>query len=403
MKKNVFFILILSSLITVTAYSKGLVLKDDQDLPEGTLKESLLQSPDKEHKPLIKRVYRPQNYEAPLEYLTTAITPNDKFYIRGHIPPSPVIKEKDWKLVVNGEGLEKTLEINYQQLTHDYKPVEIYALSQCSGNRRGLFHPHVPGVEWAKGAMGNAKWKGVRLKDILEKAGIKKEALEVVLDGNDVPSNPGTPDFVKSIPMSKALDDDTIVAFEMNGKKIPHLNGGPVKLVVPGWTATYWTKWIINAKVVTKPFDGFWIKTAYRIPKGKFPVSESFKSQEAPETVPITEMVVNSMITTQHPGDEVKAGKNLNLRGFAWDGGHGIKKVELSIDEGKTWSAVELGKDMGKYAWREFSYKYKPTKGKNIVMVKATNNIDMSQPDQYLPNPAGYHHNAIQKLELVGL
>ena len=172
------------------------------------------------------------------------------------------------------------MKLTLDALRRDFEPVEVAAVCMCSGNRRGLFQPHVPGVQWGGGAMGCARWRGARLRDILDRAGIAKDAVEVVFDGADGPVVDKTPDFVKSIPAWKANDESVIVAYEMNGEALPHLNGAPARLVVPGWTATYWMKHLTTIEAIAKPFDGFWVKSAYRIPRGLFPLVERFTSQD---------------------------------------------------------------------------------------------------------------------------
>src|SRR5215813_7022799 len=215
-------------------------------LPEGVRSNVVLDTlPGK--KPLIKLSYRPPNYESPIEYFRTAITPNDEFFVRYHLASIPEVDAKTWKLAVGGDGANSQTELTLDDLKR-MPAVEIAAVNLCSGNRRGLFQPHVPGVEWGYGAMGCARWKGARLKDVLDKVGLKKEAIEIVFDGADGPVSDKTPDFVKSIPAWKAIEDTTLVAYEMNGQPLPHLNGFPARIIVPGWTGTYWMKHITSIK-----------------------------------------------------------------------------------------------------------------------------------------------------------
>jgi hypothetical protein len=276
--------------------------------------------------------------------------------------------------------------------------VEVVAVNQCSGNRRGLVQPHVPGVEWGYGAMGCARWKGVRLKDVLDKVGLKKEALEIVFDGADGPVVDKTPDFVKSIPVWKAVEETTLVAYEMNGQPLPHYNGYPARLVVPGWTGSYWMKHLVSIKASTKPEASFWMSAAYRIPLGKFPLVARFASQDTAVNTPITEMMVNSLITSHSEGAEVKAGNT--LAGIAWDGGYGIRSVEISNDGGKTWIAATLGADLGRYAFRTWSLPLQ-AKGKQTVMARASNVIGATQTAELIANPAGYHHNVMHGISLT--
>jgi DMSO/TMAO reductase YedYZ molybdopterin-dependent catalytic subunit len=369
-------------------------------LPDGTRTEATLDTlPGK--KPLIKLSYRPPNYETPIEYLRTDITPNDAFFVRYHLSDIPRVDAKTWKLAIGGDGANEEVRLGLDDLKQ-FTPVEVVALCQCSGNRRGLMQPHVPGVEWGYGAMGCARWKGVRLKDLLDKAGLKKETVEIVLDGADKGISDKTPKFTKSLPLWKALEDTTLVAYEMNGQPLPHWNGFPARIVVPGWTGTYWLKHVTSITAATKPFDGFWMKSAYRIPVGKFPVVARFSSQETAVNTPITDMVVNSLITSHADGAMVKVGAPVTVAGIAWDGGYGMSTVEVSIDGGKSWTAALLGKDNGPFALRSWSLHFSPkVPGKHVVMARATNKIGQSQTTALIPNPAGYHHNLVQALTLV--
>src|SRR5262247_546379 len=320
------------------AWAQAAGLDLPKALPEGVRASAVLESlPGK--RPLIKLSYRPPNYETPLEYFRTAITPNDAFFVRYHLAGIPEVHAKTWKLTVGGEGANGQAELTLDDLKA-FPAVELAAVNLCSGNRRGLFQPHVPGVEWGYGAMGCARWKGARLKDVLDKAGVKKEAIEIVLNGADGPPVDKTPDFIKSIPVWKAMEDTTLIAYEMNGAPLPHLNGAPARIIVPGWTGTYWMKHIISIKAVTRPEASFWMNPAYRIPVGKFPVVARFITQETAANTPITEMVVNSLITSHADGASVKAGTAVG--GIAWDGGYGITAVEVSPDGGKSWVPAKL-------------------------------------------------------------
>ena len=347
-------------------------------------------------KPLIKLAYRPPNYETPIEYFRDPITPNDAFFVRYHLSDIPEVDAKTWKLSVGGDGAERTAELTLADLKA--LPVhEVAAVNQCSGNRRGLFQPHVAGVEWGYGAMGCARWKGARLKDILDKVGLKKEAVEIAVDGADKGAVDKTPDFVKSIPAWKAIEDTTLVAYEMTGAPLPHGNGFPARLVVPGWTGTYWMKHLVSINALTKPLGTFWMASAYRIPLGKFPLVARFTSQETAANTPITEMVVNSLITSHADGATVKSGEKVG--GIAWDGGYGITSVEISTDGGKSWREATLGQDIGPFAFRAFSHPL-DGKGKHTVMARATNKIGQTQTTVLNHNPAGYHHNIVHSVTL---
>jgi DMSO/TMAO reductase YedYZ molybdopterin-dependent catalytic subunit len=366
-------------------------------LPEGLRAAAVLDTlPGK--KPLIKLSYRPPNYETPIEYFRTAITPNDAFFVRYHLANIPEVDPKTWKIAIGGEGANGQAEVTLDDLKK-MPAVEIAAVNLCSGNRRGLFQPHVTGVEWGYGAMGCARWKGARLKDLLDKVGLKKEAIEIVFDGADGPIVDKTPDFIKSIPVWKAMDENTLVAYEMNGQPLPHFNGFPARIIVPGWTGTYWMKHVTSVKAVTKPESGFWMAPAYRIPLGKFPLVARFTSQDTAVNTPITEIVVNSLITSPALNGTVKSGSPVTVGGIAWDGGYGLQTVDVSTDGGKTWAAATLGEDLGRFAFRTFSFQFSPKgKGKHTVMARAANKIGQTQPAQLIHNPAGYHHNVIQSV-----
>jgi DMSO/TMAO reductase YedYZ molybdopterin-dependent catalytic subunit len=349
---------------------------------------------------LIKRTYRPPNYETPVNYFDAPFTPNSRFFVRYHNAVIPEVKVGEWRLRVGGDAVSSPLELTLEQLRKDFKPAEIAALCLCSGNRRGLFDPHVHGVQWASGAMGNARWRGVRLKDVLSGAGIGKSALEVSLDGADSGVLKTTPDFVKSLPLAKALDENTLIAFEMNGEPLPHWNGFPARLIIPGWTATYWMKHLTAINVISKSLDNFWMKTAYRIPKDRFP-SGQFSSQEAETSVPITEIVVNSLITNLVDGQTLPAAKQIEIKGVAWDEGSGIAQVEVSTDSGVSWRQATLKQDYGRFSWRQWQLVFEPKHpGEYRIMARATSQSGASQPLEPIPNPSGYHHNAVQKITI---
>ena len=233
-------------------------------VPSGVVDSATLEAlPGK--KPLIRLAYRPPNYEAPLDYFRTPITPNDQFFVRYHLSDIPEVDAKTYKITVGGDGANGQAAFDLDELKR-LPAVEVTAVCQCSGNRRGLFHPHVPGVEWGYGAMGCAKWKGARLKDVLDKAGLKKEAVEIVYNGADGPALDKTPDFVKALDIDHASDGEVMLAYGMNGEDLPVLNGFPLRLIVPGYYGTYWVKHLNEITVLDHEFDGFWMKSAYRIP-----------------------------------------------------------------------------------------------------------------------------------------
>ena len=370
-----------------------------QGLPEGVYDTATLEAlPGK--KPLIKLSYRPPNYETPLSYFTSEFTPNDCFFVRYHLAGIPnEIDPEQWRLTVGGDGLARPLQLTLGDLRTSFEAVEVAAVCQCSGNRRGFSTPHVPGVQWGFGGVGNALWKGARLKDLLSRADVRPDTVEIVLNGADGPVLNGTPDFIKSIPLDKALSEHTLIAYEMNGAPLPHYNGFPVRLVLPGWTATYWMKHLVSIEAVTKPFAGFWMKSAYRIPAGKFPIAEHFPSQGTAANEPITQMVINSMITTPADGATLRVGESNDIRGVAWDGGYGIRRVAISTDGGESWHEAELGRDVGRFAFRVFRFAFIPPQpGRYRIMARASNNLGETQAGELIFNAAGYHNNVPRPL-----
>lgn len=342
---------------------------------------------------------RPPNLETPLKYFLQDFTPNSVFFVRWHLAGLPTAVNTDtFRLRVGGNVTEE-LALSLNDLKTKFTPVTLAALCQCSGNSRSFFDPRVPGGQWKNGSMGNAKWTGVKLKDILAMAGAKNDSKEVSFNGLDVPAMDSTPDFIKSLQFDHAGDGDVMVAYEMNGEPLPVLNGYPLKLVVPGWYATYWVGMLSNIQVLNEPFQGFWMKKAYLIPKG---VPNGNESPDSLPTVlePINRMNVRSIFVAPEPDNVIVVGQLTDIRGVAFDGGYGITKVELSEDDGKTWQPAKLGTDLGKYAWRQWHYDFTPSqKGVHTLQVKATNAKGEIQPTRQW-NRSGYMRNEIEKLAL---
>lgn len=351
-------------------------------------------------KPLIRRSFRPPNFETPLADLAAPLTDNGAFFVRYHLTVIPRIDPDGWRLQVSGASARRALTLSLAELRSGFEQVEVVAVNQCAGNRRGLFTPRVPGVQWGGGAMGNARWRGVRLREVLQRAGVAADALEVVFGGADAPVLPATPAFVKSLPVERALDESTLVAFEMNGRPLPHWNGAPARLVVPGWVGTYWMKHLTSIRIEPRAFDGFWMKTAYRVPTGAFPGAR-FTSQETAETTPVTELLVNSLIVSPVSGARLSRGAHAELAGKAWDGGAGIEGVEVSVDGGQSWRDATLQRDLGRFAWREFRFVLDTSRaGRLDVAVRARSRNGAKQPDKLTPNPSGYHDNIVQAVSL---
>lgn len=382
--------------ITSRAWAQGAAVHPG--LAAGTREEAVLDSLEGKQ-PLIKLSYRPPNYESPLAYLRTPITPNDQFFVRYHLPMIPDLADlKDWSLTIDGDAAGKSVTLKLADLAK-LPQVDVTAVCQCSGNRRGLSSPHVPGVQWGVGAMGNAVWRGPKLRDVLALAGVGSKAVEIGLNGPDHGPIDATPPFAKSIPVDRAMDDNTIVALRMNGAELPLWNGYPARLIVPGWTATYWVKHLTGMQIRATPMTNFWMKAAYRVPTGMFPGS-AFPTQDNETNRPITDIVVNSLVTSHADGDKVAAGP-IMLSGQAWDNGSGIAKVEISTDSGGTWTEAKLGPSTGRFGFQPWQGSVTAQPGPFAPMVRATAKSGAVQPPKPIFNGAGYHNNAIQTLSLV--
>jgi hypothetical protein len=371
--------------------------KEQQKPTAPKQKENLVKADGKS--PLILLTDRPPNLETPLKYFLQDYTPNNAFFVRWHLSQLPdKIQEDTFRLRISG-NVNKILSLSLNDLKTKFKPVTIPALCCCAGNARSTFDPAVPGAQWKNGAMGNAKWTGIKLKDILQMAGLKPGSTEVAFNGMDTPPLPSVPDFVKALKLDKAMDDQVIVAYEMNGEPIPFLNGYPLKLVVPGWYATYWVGMLNEIKVYNQPFTCFWMTKAYKVPKGVTNGNESHDSL-ANDLVPISKMDVRAIFVSPTPDSIIKSGAPCDIQGLAFDGGDGIAKVELSEDNGKTWKEATLEAELGKYSWRRWHYQYKATtKGEHKFKVKATTIKGETQPEHQW-NRSGYMRNEIETLTL---
>jgi sulfoxide reductase catalytic subunit YedY len=269
---------------------------------------------------------------------------------------------------------------------------------QCGGNSRSAFTPIAGGIQWGSGAMGCAKWKGVRLSDLLQKAGLKKDAHWIGFNGKDNAAYYETPNFVRELEVDE-LDDHVIVAYEMNGEDLPYLNGFPLRLVIPGYYSDSWVKMLSNITVTNKYKSLFFMDVAYRVPDNKCEC-------ETPEhkfkpTKPITNMNVKSVIGYPENGMKVYHNSEVVVRGVAFDDGHGIKEVLISTDGGKKWDKALLKQDNGRYAYTEFRYGFKPTEyGKVTFMAKAVNRLGDEQPfaKDIGWNHGGYKYNGIDEV-----
>lgn len=344
---------------------------------------------------------RSPQLETPWRYFADDITPNDAFFVRWHYQAIPTdVDLGTWRLKVDGH-VQKPLELSMLDL-RAMPATELVAVCQCSGNSRKFFEPRIMGGQWANGAMSNARWKGVSLKALLERAGVKAKATEVAFNGMDQGPMPTSPDFIKTLSADHAQDPDVILAYEMNGSPLPMLNGFPLRVVVPGWYATYWVKAVDHVQVLNEPFDGFWMAKAYKIPANAD--ASELPDQPATEKVAINRMNVRSFWVNPSPEGHLAPlpqGVNVPLEGFAMDGGEGIKTVEVSSDNGQTWMAAELGNDLGKFSFRRWRLNWKPTTNGDVVLkVRATNLIGETQPLVPTWNGGGYMRNVVEEVQV---
>lgn len=350
-------------------------------------------------RPLIGLTERPPQLETPFSVFNEGvITPNDAFFVRYHLADIPLDIDPDtFTLEVKGK-VDKPLKLSLADIKK-MPSVELVAVNQCSGNSRGFLNPRVAGGQLGNGAMGNARWKGVPLKAVLDRAGVQSGAKQVVFGGLDGPVSDKTPDFAKALDIDHARDGEVMLAYGMNGEYLPVLNGFPLRLVVPGYYGTYWVKHLNEITVIDSVFDNFWMKTAYRIPDNDCNCVEPGTAPKA--TIPINRFTVRSFITNLANGQKVKAGARTQLKGIAFDGGKGIKEVAVSIDDGKTWMPAKLGKDLGKYSFREWRLPVRLTAGPHDIKVRATSNGGATQPMQPLWNPAGYLRNVVETVSVT--
>ncbi|MGE0472786.1 MAG: molybdopterin-dependent oxidoreductase, partial [Nitrospirales bacterium] len=303
-----------------------------------------------------------------------------------------------FRLTIRGR-VNHPLSLNLHELKTQFEQMEIAAVCQCAGNSRGFFQPRVPGGQWGNGAMGNAKWKGVRLRDLLQKADMKEDARHVRFDGLDQPVAEATPDFQKSLGLNDALQEEVLVAHSMNGEPLPMLNGFPLRLVVPGWFATYWVKMLNDIEVLNEADQNFWTTKAYRLPAD--PCHCAKPGEMLTSTVPTGKMAVRSFITNVENDQTVTRGKVFDIKGIAFDQGYGIDRVLFSMDGGQQWQSTRLGTDYGDFSFRPWEAQFIPETGRSYRLQSlAINRIGESQRFSPRWNPSGYLRNAIETVTI---
>jgi DMSO/TMAO reductase YedYZ molybdopterin-dependent catalytic subunit len=335
---------------------------------------------------------RPQDYEMGLDGFLDYLTPIDRFYVRSH-HYTPSLDAASFKLTVGGE-VATPLTLTLEDL-RKMPRTELVSVCECAGNGRSLYEPSIIGLQWEYGGVGNARWAGVRLADVLKRAGVKPGAKNVVMDGGDTPV--GTmPDFQRSIPVAKALDPNTLLAYEMNGETLPVSHGFPLRAVVPGWAGDCWVKWLTNLRVINGEFDGFFMKTGYRHP-GKA-VTPGVAVDPA-KMAPVESLRIKSVIAAPQEGDALVAGKPVRVAGAAWAGVSPVAGVEVSVDRGRTWTAARLGTEKHAYGWRLWSFDWTPkASGHVVVMARARDMAGDTQPFEPEWNPSGYLWNVVHRV-----
>ncbi|QDW41264.1 molybdopterin-dependent oxidoreductase [Bradyrhizobium sp. KBS0727] len=353
--------------------------------------------------PMILQRTRPPLLETPFEVFDKGVfTPNDQFYVRWHWALIPTdIDVAKFSLTVRGH-VNQALSLSLNDIVKGLPSVQLSAVNQCSGNSRGFFQPRVTGGQWANGAMGNALWTGVRLKDVLDKAGVKPGALTVRFKGLEEPVVDGAPHFMKSLDIEHARDAEVMIAYAMNGEQLPLVNGFPLRLVVPGWYATYWVKMLNDIEVMDQPDTNYWTKVAYTIPDAPH---ASIKPGEADvKMIPINRMVPRSFVTNIASGSKVNAAAPTALRGIAFGGDCGVASVDFSIDRGQSWHQAQLGKDEGKYGFRQWQTQLTlPAAGTYSLLIRCTNSNGVAQPDTPNWNPAGFMRNVTESIDIMAV
>jgi DMSO/TMAO reductase YedYZ molybdopterin-dependent catalytic subunit len=341
---------------------------------------------------IVQRV-RPPLLETPRSVFDAGVfTPNDRFFVRWHWAGMPTaIDVESFRLNIHG-AVRTPLSLALDDVIRAGEVIEIAAVNQCAGNSRGLFEPRVAGAEWANGAMGNAVWRGVRLRDLLDRAGVTAAAKTVRFHGLDTALIDTAPQFKKSLPIDKARDPDVIVAFAMNGENLPLLNGYPLRLVVPGWFSTYWVKMLTDIEILTGEDDNFWMAKAYRMPS--VPVKPGDKDFP---THPVAAMPPRSFVTNLADGDTVSRNAPIELRGLALGGDCGVSKVEVVSSGAPVLATLET--DHGPYSFRR--WRATLPAGTTRFGARCTNMQGRTQPLEQAWNPSGYARDVVEMMSVT--
>lgn len=343
---------------------------------------------------MILRSFRFVDLESPVEYFNTWLTPVPHFFVRNHMHEPIELDASGWRLSLGGE-VEKPLTLSLAELSK-LETHSVVNTLECAGNGRSLHRPQVPGIQWGKGAVGTARFSGPRLREVLERAGVKATGKHIMFRGLDeVPGK--VPPFIRSIPIEKALDADTLIATHMNGSPLTKHHGFPARALVPGWIGAASCKWLTEIKVLDAEFVGNFMSPGYRLPNQPVKPGDVVKPED---THAVTALSVKSVISGPIDGSGLKTGK-VTVHGAAWAGEADIVKVEISTDGGMTWNHAKLGRDQAHYAWRLWSYDWKPAKGGDYsIQSRATDSQGRVQPATPAWNPSGYLYNAVDQVNV---
>jgi sulfite dehydrogenase (cytochrome) subunit A len=341
---------------------------------------------------------RPPQLETPIHYFRQDLTPNEAFFVRWHLEGIPTsVDLRTFRLNVSGH-VRKPLQLSMADLHSQFEPTSIVAVNQCSGNSRSFFEPRVPGGQWKHGAVGNAKWTGVPLKSILDRAQVKAGAVDVSFNGLDVPPLPSVADFIKALAIDHVRDGEVMIAYAMNDQPLPMVNGFPLRLIVPGWYGTYWVKALSDITVLPQAFSNFWTDKAYRIPNS--PNGTESPKELAKDTIPINKFNVRSIFVRPEPDEIFHPGIPNEIEGVAFDSGYGIRRVEVSTDDGTSWADARLGPEIGKYSFRRWRASWTPrNRGQYRLVARATNSVGETQSKQQW-NRSGFMWNVIQQVDV---
>lgn len=343
---------------------------------------------------MILRSYRFIDLETPVEYFNTWLTPVPHFFVRNHMYEPVQLDPHEWRLSVNGE-VEKPVTLSLAELSK-LETHSVVNTLECAGNGRGFQRPQVPGVQWGKGAVSTARFSGPRLRDVLQRAGVKPTGKHVMFRGLDeVPGK--VPPFIRSIPIEKALDADTLIATHMNGSPLTKHHGFPARALTPGWVGAASCKWLTEIKLLDAEFAGNFMSPGYRFPNQPVKPGEAVKPED---THPLTALTVKSVISGPTDGASISVGK-VPVHGAAWAGEADITKVEISTDSGATWNPARLGHEQAHYAWRLWSYDWKAAKpGDYTILSRATDTQGRTQPSTPAWNPSGYLYNGADEVKI---